>query len=195
MVSCRIEHSSALGRDAGRVDTARTIAKLNAGLVKRFGQGTWALGMSAQAVVLNRLLISQRKVSLDDLSVEGRRLLLAEPGVAVVYTRAELESGSRAGAPLFDAMRKSWNSQLSGDLQVGLKPYWMYGATETTHGSPYPYDTNVPLLIYGPSWVRAGRIDVRVEMADVAPTLARLLGVPDPSSCEGRALPLEAPRD
>jgi predicted AlkP superfamily pyrophosphatase or phosphodiesterase len=189
------EHSQLLGRDAGRVDTARTIARLNAGLVKRFGQGTWALGMSAQAVVLNRLLISQRKVGLDEISEEGRRLLLAEPGVAVVYSRAELESGSRAGAPLFEAMRKSWNAQLSGDLQVGLKPYWMYGATETTHGSPYPYDTNVPLLIYGPSWVRAGRIDERVEMADVAPTLARLLGVPDPSSCEGRALPLEAPRN
>ncbi len=189
------EHSLALGRDAGRVDATRMMGRLNAGLAKRFGEGTWALAMSAQAVVLNRLLISQRKVSLAEFSEEARRLLLAEPGVAVVYTRAELEGGSRAGAPLFDAMRKSWNSQLSGDLQVGLKPYWMYGATETTHGSPYPYDTNVPLLIYGPAWVRAGRIDERVEMADVAPTLARLLGVPDPSSCEGRALPLEAPRN
>jgi predicted AlkP superfamily pyrophosphatase or phosphodiesterase len=189
------EYSQLLGRDAGRVDTARTIAKLNAGLVKRFGQGTWALGMSAQAVVLNRLLISQRKLNIAHVSEEARRLLLAEPGVAVVYTRAELESGSRAGAPLFDMVRKSWNRDLSGDLQVGLKPYWMYGATQTTHGSPYAYDTNVPLLIYGPSWVRAGRIDARVEMADVAPTLARFLGIAAPSSCEGQPLPLEAPRD
>jgi arylsulfatase A-like enzyme len=116
-----------------------------------------------------------------------------QPGVAVARARAE--SGSRAGAPLFDALRKSWNPELSGDLQVGLKPYWMYGASQTTHGSPYPYDTNVPLLIYGPSWVRAGRIDARVEMADVAPTLARLLGVAIPSSCEGQPLPLEAPRN
>src|SRR5258706_1821454 len=189
------EHSLALGRDAGRVDTTRMMGRLNAGLAKRFGEGTWALAMSAQAVGLNRLLISQRQESLLQFSQEARRLLLAEPGLAAVYTRAELEGGSRAGAPLFDAMRKSWNSQLSGGVQVGLKPYWMYGATETTHGSPYPYDTNVPLLIYGPPWVRAGRIDERVETADIAPTLARLLGVPDPSSCEGRALPLEAPRN
>ena len=189
------EHSQLLGRDAGRVDTARAIARLNAGLAKRFGPGTWALDMSAQSVVLNRLLISQRKLGIAEFSEEARRLLVAEPGIAVIYTRAELESGSRAGAPLFDAMRNSWNPVLSGDLQVALKPYWMYGASETTHGSPYPYDTNVPLLIYGPAWVRAGRIDARVEMADVAPTLARLLGIPDPSSSEGRALPLEAPRD
>src|SRR5258708_6038943 len=189
------EHSQLLGRDAGRVDSARMIATLNAGLVKRFSAGTWALGMSAQSVVLNRLLISQRKLAIAGFSAEGRRLLVADPGIAVIYTRAELESGSRAGAPLFDAMRNSWNPVLSGDLQVALKPYWMYGASETTHGSPYPYDTNVPLLIYGPAWVRAGRIDARVEMADVAPTLARLLGIPDPSSSEGRALPLEAPRD
>jgi arylsulfatase A-like enzyme len=172
------------------------MAMLNAGLVKRFGEGTWAIAMSANSVVLNRLLISQRKVMLNDVYEEGRRLLLAQPGIAAVYNRAELQSGSRQGSPLFESMRNSWNAERSGDLQIAPKPYWMFGTGHvTTHGSPYAYDTNVPLLIYGPAWVRAGRIDARVEMADVAPTLAQLLGVPAPSSCEGKPLPLEAPRN
>jgi len=189
------EYSRSLGQDAGRINSAETMAKLNAGLGKRFGEGQWALAFSAQAVVLNQPLIARNKVDVAELSEEARRLLLAEPGVATVYTRAELESGSRAGAPLFDQVRKSWHRELSGDLQIGLKPYWMYGSSRnmTTHGSPHEYDTHVPILVYGPAWVRAGRIDTRVEVADIAPTLAGLLGVPAPSASEGRPLPLRTP--
>ena len=187
------EFSQSLGRDAGRLNATQMIAKLNAGLAKKFGEGQWALGMSAQAVVLNRPLIAQKSVDMTALSEEARKLLLEERGIEVVYTRAELESGSRAGAPFFDPMRKSWHREVSGDLQVGLKAYWMYGSSSnmTTHGSPHPYDTNVPILIYGPSWVAPGRVDKRVEVADIAPTLARILGVPVPAACEGKLLPLE----
>jgi arylsulfatase A-like enzyme len=133
-----------------------------------------------------------KRVDLAELSEEARKILLTEPGIATVYTRAELESGSRAGAPLFDQQRKSWNRELSGDLQIGLKPYWMYGSSTsmTTHGSPYPYDTNIPILFYGPTWVKAGQVTSRVEEADIAPTLARVLGVAAPSASEGKPLPL-----
>src|SRR5258706_893959 len=186
------EYSQSLGRDAGRLNSGQILARLNAALAKRYGEGNWALAFSAQAVVLNKPLIAEKKVSVVELSEEGRKALLAEPGVAAVYTRAELEGNTRAGAPLFDPMRKSWNRELSGDLQVGLKPYWMYGAAPTTtHGSPYPYDTNVPILFYGPPWALPGRIDKRVEVADLAPTPAKILRVPAPSSCPGKPLPLE----
>jgi arylsulfatase A-like enzyme len=59
----------------------------------------------------------------------------------------------------------------------------------TTHGSPYEYDTNVPILAWGPRWVRAGRVDRAVEVADIAPTVSRWLGVKAPSSSEGKLLP------
>jgi len=189
------EYSQRLGRDAGRVNAGQMIAKVNAALAKQFGEGQWALGMSGQSVLLNHKLIAEKNVSAPAIEEEARKVLLAEPGVEVVYTREELEKGGKANAPLFEQMRKAWNRDVSGDLQVGLKPYWMYGSgtNMTTHGSPYPYDTNVPILFYGPSWVRPGRIDTRVEVADIAPTLARILAVPAPAACEGKPLPLEAP--
>ena len=88
--------------------------------------------------------------------------------------------------------RKSWNGELSGDVQFVLKPYWMFTSStaSTTHGSPHPYDTHVPILFYGPAWMRAGRIDQRVEVVDIAPTLSALLGVAAPSASEGKPLPL-----
>lgn len=188
------ELSRSLGRDAGRISSAQMLARLNAALAKKHGPGQWALAMSAQGVLLNRALMAQKSVDAAQLAEEARRLLLEERGVEAAYTRAELESGSRAGAPAFDAMRKSWHSELSGDVQVALKPYWMYssGSLGTTHGSHHPYDTNVPILLYGPSWIPSGRVDKRVEVVDIAPTLARILRVPVPSASEGKPLPMEA---
>ena len=186
------EYSRAQGRDAGRLNGGQLIARLNAGLSERFGKGQWALGMSAQAVVLNHALIAERKVDAAALQEETRRLLLAESSVATVFTRQEIESGSRAGQPFFDQVRKSWDSSRSADLAVVLKPYWMYASSTsmTTHGSPHPYDTQVPILFYGPRWVKAGRVDARVEVTDIAPTLSRILGIAAPSSAEGKPLPL-----
>ena len=68
----------------------------------------------------------------------------------------------------------------------------MVGSTTsvTTHGSPHPYDTNVPILMYGPRWITPGRIDAPVEVVDIAPTLARILKMAAPAASEGRVLPL-----
>jgi hypothetical protein len=55
------------------------------------------------------------------------------------------------------------------------------------HGSPYDYDRHVPLLFMGPG-VRAGSTTALVYTVDVAPTLARLAGIPAPKGLDGRPL-------
>jgi arylsulfatase A-like enzyme len=45
-------------------------------------------------------------------------------------------------------------------------------------------------MLWGPAWVAAGRRDRRAGIVDVAPTLARVLGLPAPAQSEGRVLPL-----
>lgn len=54
----------------------------------------------------------------------------------------------------------------------------------TTHGSPYYYDRHVPWIVYGPG-VSAGTRDDPVGAADVAPTLAGLLGLRTPEDLDG----------
>ncbi len=53
----------------------------------------------------------------------------------------------------------------------------------TTHGTPHPYDTLVPLIVYGPG-VRAGVRDDAVTPLAAAPILARALGVKPPPDAE-----------
>jgi predicted AlkP superfamily pyrophosphatase or phosphodiesterase len=189
------EYSAALGRDASRLNPALLLGLVNQGLQKRFGEGKWALNFSGPGILLNKPLIAQKKLDVNRIAEEARTLLLATPGIAVAYTRRELEDGSRAGAPYFEQMRKSFSRDVPVDLEFVLKPWWMLGsgASGSTHGSPYPTDTQVPILFYGPRWIRPGRIDTPVDVVDLAPTLARLLGVSAPSAVEGKPLPLLAP--
>jgi hypothetical protein len=62
--------------------------------------------------------------------------------------------------------------------------------TEFMHGSPWDYDVRIPLMLWGPGRVRTGVFQARVAQQDLAPTLARMLGVALPGAT-GRPL-LEA---
>ena len=183
--------SQARGLDAGRINASETLARINAGLETRFATPKLVLYPSASALVLDKKLIAQKGLAFDTVADAARELVLAEPGFATAYTRTEITSGSRAGAPFFDAVLKAWNAERSGDIQLVLKPNWMFASSSAaTHGSPYPYDSQVPILIYGPAWTHAGRVDQRVEVVDIAPTLSALLGVATPAASEGKPLPL-----
>src|SRR5437870_9786868 len=48
------------------------------------------------------------------------------------------------------------------------------------HGSPWPYDVDIPLMFAGPA-VKAGSYSMPAAQQDVAPTLAAALGVGMPA--------------
>ena len=185
------EYTAQQGLRSGRINGGQLLARINAGLEEEFGAGNW-VSLSGPALLINKQLMVQEHVDPDEMAEAVRELLLDEPGIAAAYTRGELASGSRFDAPFFSAVQRSWNEDLSGDVQFVLKPYWMFASSTAvaTHGSPYPYDTHVPLLAWGPRWVKPGRVDERVEEVDIAPTLAGWLGVAVPAASEGKPLPL-----
>lgn len=189
-----VEYSESLGQASGRVDGTQSLARINQGLEKQFGSGKWVVGNSGSSLLLDKQLLASRGLGANAVAEAARVLLLAEPGFAAAYTRAELLSGGRATEPLFAQMRKAWHADVSGDVQYVLKPYWSFaGRAVATHGSPYAYDTHVPMLIYGPAWIGRARVDTRVEVVDIAPTLAGLLGIAPPAGSEGKPLPVAKP--
>lgn len=109
----------------------------------------------------------------------ARDWLLAQPGVAAARTRSELLAGG--GGPLAEQLRRAFNPQRSGDVLYVLEPYCVSGSRGTTHGSPWHYDTHVPLLLVG-CGIRPGRFDRPVSPACLAATVAELVGVNYPSA-------------
>jgi predicted AlkP superfamily pyrophosphatase or phosphodiesterase len=185
------EFTAQQGLRSGRINGGQLLARVNAGLEEEFGAGKW-VSFSGPALLLNRQLMAQERIDPDEMADVARDLLLEEPGIAAAYTRSELASGSRFDGPFFSAVQRSWNAEVSGDVQYIVKPYWMFASSSAvaTHGSPYPYDTHVPILAWGPRWVKAGRVQERVEVVDIAPTVAGWLGVAVPAASEGKPLPL-----
>ena len=84
----------------------------------------------------------------------------------------------------------SFHLRRSGDLMVSYRPEYVEAFNKdrgVSYGSLYNYDAYVPLFFYGPQF-RAGTFETPVDAVDVAPTLARAMGVADPSSSMGRVL-------
>jgi hypothetical protein len=82
--------------------------------------------------------------------------------------------------------RRSPNIQLVPDA-----PNFFGGFGPTSHSGPWPYLQKVPLVFYGPGYVQpAGRtaLEGEVTLADLAPTLADLLGLEWPTQRAGRSL-------
>ncbi|MES2972004.1 MAG: alkaline phosphatase family protein [Pseudomonadota bacterium] len=184
------EYSASRGLPAGRFNSTQAMGRINAELEKRFGQPKLMMGYSGATLLLDKRLMAQARLEPGAVADAARNALLAEPGIAAAYTRAELLAGSRGADPFFNQMRKSWHRDVSGEVQYVYRTGWMGGSAVATHGSPHAYDTHVPILAYGPSWVKPGRVDTRVEVVDIAPTLARILNIAAPSASEGKVLPL-----
>lgn len=112
---------------------------------------------------------------------------LAHPAVEGYYTAG-------GGCSENDEWRKrfqnSFHAKRSGDAMLSYRPEYVedFGAGRgISYGSLYNYDARVPLFFYGPQF-RAGVFDASVEAVDLAPTLARAMGIAEPSSSVGRVL-------
>jgi hypothetical protein len=91
--------------------------------------------------------------------------------------------------PIRTMIINGYNYKRSGQIQVVFQPSWLdsWAKTGTTHGTWSPYDTHIPLLFMG--WdVRPGASAARVNMTDIAPTLATMLHIQTPSGSVGKPI-------
>lgn len=84
---------------------------------------------------------------------------------------------------LYLKIRAGFHPDRSGDVTFVLKPGWLQGYERgTSHGSPYEYDTHVPLIWWGYA-VIPGNTEEQLTITQIAPTLSALLKIPAPSGC------------
>ncbi|MGD9509030.1 MAG: alkaline phosphatase family protein, partial [Geminicoccaceae bacterium] len=155
------EYSTSRRLDAGRIDPDKMIAEVNAALGKQFGEGKFVTTWWNPTLYVDYGLLQER--DLDPVEVENaaQAFLRGYPGVEAVYTRTQLENGQLPDTRMSRQVILAWHQQISGDIVVMNKPNWyLFAKPEgyaATHGSPWAYDTNVPLVMYGPSWVKEGK--------------------------------------
>ncbi|MGB1140218.1 MAG: alkaline phosphatase family protein [Halioglobus sp.] len=136
-------------------------------------------------IYLDREVLSER-----DLEVSTAIDLLAAAVQRKQGIRAAVPS-ARAAELGHAAVAHNHHPLRSGDIYVYQDPHWFLtvkGPIGVMHGSPWAYDTHVPIVFAGPG-VQRGRYDRQVHPVDVAPTLAALLRLPPPAAATGQVLP------
>jgi hypothetical protein len=194
------EHASAAGLPGGRINGGEIMGAIKtavrAGFSKSDDKDTTADyvidSMLNGNVFFNLAALARDKVDRRELERVAGEAVLTVPGVVRYFTRTELLAAS---VDPTDAVARrvlhGYHPRRSGDLVLVTEPYKYLSegnfVLPATHGSPYSYDTHVPLVIMG-AGVTAGRRSEAATPADIAPTLSALLRLNAPSNSTGRVL-------
>ncbi len=129
------------------------------------------------------------RTGLGRQELEARTAVEVEkcPSVVKVWTRTELLA-EPAVDPIQQMFVNTFHPERSPDFLIQFEEHFMKSRSLfTTHGTVYPYDREVPLLIMAPE-LEPRVVNQPVATVDVAPTLAALAGVPYPDDLDGTDL-------
>lgn len=175
--------------EAKRIPPAILNQKAEAFLSEKFGTDAktrWFQATGGPWIYLDQELIKKHGLKSADVEAALAAWLKEQDGVQDAYTRTQLAGEIPADDAVGRSIRKSFHPDHSGDVVVIQEPYDLFGnpgATGTTHGTPHPYDTHVPLVIYGPGIHKGARED-RVTPQAAAAILAKALGIAPPKDAE-----------
>ena len=193
------EHAGAIGLGGARVKTPDLLGAIRARIKARYNaddyiykfddNGVARDGFMNGNIYFNYAALERDKVNPEELAQVVGQAALTVPGVARYFTRAQLLRGATSITdPIERRVLHGFYPSRSGDVVLIAEPFKYLGDTITaTHGSAYSYDTNVPMIIMGPG-VNPGRYWEPATPADIAPTLAALLGITKPPNATGRVL-------
>ncbi len=161
--------------------------ELNIKLATRFGAEFQISDAINMQFYLNDAILNANKSKREDIKAFIVNELLKSEMVLKVVDLANIGTEN-----ITEHERKlltnGYQQKRSGDIQVIFKSAILEEFPQgTTHGTGYSYDNHIPLLWYG--WtIKPGKVYSRIEMIDIAPTLANLLHIQEPSGTTGKAI-------
>ncbi|WP_455198694.1 alkaline phosphatase family protein [Kaarinaea lacus] len=163
-------------------------------LKKRFGIGEELIEAFFQPYLyLNRDLIQEKGLDQAEVEQAVAEEMLKFNGVAYAVSSTALRTDNLPDTLMTRSILRNFHPKRSGDIYLVFEPNVFINDFEglivaSTHGSPWRYDTFVPVIFAG-AGLPAVRVSRTVTPYDIAPTLAAYLGVKPPSGAIGRPLP------
>jgi predicted AlkP superfamily pyrophosphatase or phosphodiesterase len=186
-VSPSVAEDKANHMPGGRLPGNTVRNAIQEALTAKYGAGEWVVGSWDLSIYLNDPLILQK--GLDPPTVRGIAAAAARHVAHIfrVYTRDQLMNGAVANDQISQRVVNGFNQKRSPDIAFVPEPYWLFTSSVTTHGTPFDYDSHVPVIFMG-SGIKAGHYDANVAVNDIAPTLATILEIETPAGSVGRVL-------
>ncbi|MEC4005348.1 alkaline phosphatase PafA [Flavobacterium sp. SUN052] len=154
--------------------------------IETFGDDL-VLNYSNFNLYFNKEIIKTKGLDLTKVKQSFKDFLVTQDQIKRVYTEEEILTNSGNDYYL-NFIAKGYDATQDGDLVILDKPGFIeYGATGTSHGTAYSYDTHVPLIFYG--WnIKKGETHDRKIITQIAPTIAQKIKVAFPNGTEANVL-------
>lgn len=177
------------GMTAGRIDPKIFTTFLDSKLDSQIGEEDWIDAFYPPNLYLNFDAMDNQKVRQPDVEALVSKMAHSVPGIGDIITAWQLYTNQPPNGPKNEAIKKSYYFGRSGELYVLPKPGFVFTdkSDGTGYGSPYSYDSHVPLILCG-AGIKPGKYGTTTSPADISATLSGLLSIELPSLCEGRAL-------
>ncbi|MEZ8638925.1 alkaline phosphatase family protein [Vibrio splendidus] len=170
---------------------------LSSGVEKRlkdeFGLTKDAIRLYAQPYIyLNHDLIAEKKLDLAKVQEAIADEIAKVKGVAFAVSSSDIAANRVPDTHVMQLIKNNYHPARSGDVYVVFAPRSYINDMEglqiaSTHGSPWKYDTHVPVIFAGYD-VEAQKISRAITPYDIAPTLSNKLGITQPSGSIGEVL-------
>ena len=182
-------NDSAQHFDTNSLDKTPAIAALK----KQFGIGEALIEAFFQPYVyLNRDLIREKGLDLAEVELVVAEELMKFDGVAAAISSSALRTANLPDTLLIRSVLRNFHPKRSGDIYLVFEPNVFISEFDgltvaSTHGSPWRYDTFVPVIFAG-AGLPSKTISRSITPYDIAPTLANYVGVKPPSAAIGNPL-------
>ena len=176
------------GEVAGRINNAHfqeALSWVDEECIEKFGQKFYI--RDGSNFFLNMEDLKKENISPNEIFMIAKKHLLNVEGIGAVINKAEIIE-SKNPDKITRRIKNMIHKIKSPEIFVIQKERYLYRSPYgTSHGTPYDYDTHVPLIFAHKKYEKHIN-QVKVETVDIAPSIANYLGISIPEYCDGKAL-------
>ena len=174
----------------GTFSVKRAVSLLNSYLAAKFGNGSYIDTYYDCHVFLNKSVLEEKGLNLNDIAGESRDFLVRMSGVSDAYTVADLMSPS---VPQLEGHRLASDPKTSGDIILEFNPGWKV-IDDTRFPSVEKKQKYVafesPAFFLGAN-IAPQTIEHSVDAVAIAPTVAKILRIRAPNSASDNPIILK----
>jgi predicted AlkP superfamily pyrophosphatase or phosphodiesterase len=182
------EYMTEQGYKVGRIKQQTIIETANDVGKKQFGIDSIARYFFRPYMYLDEDKIAKAELSMAEVERAIAVALSDIEGIALAVPSSGFTSLQNGQA--VEQIRRNYHPSRSGDIYVVQQPYWFMfesGPIAVMHGSPWRYDTHVPIIFAG-AGIDSEVVHRLVHPVDVSPSIAAVLGMSPPAGSNGSVL-------
>jgi len=163
-------------------------------LKKRFGIGEDIIEAYFQPYIyLNHKLINKKGLDQGGIEKALATELVKLKGVSYAISSSQLAINKLPENMVTRSIINNFHAKRSGDIYVVFEPNVFINdfdglTVASTHGSPWKYDTYVPVIFAG-AGLQPAKLSRPITPYDIAPSIAAYLNMKPPSGSTGKPLP------